>query len=53
MDQDLEQAVMQLHDIARLIETRVGQGLLSADVRDCADRLHQLNRPLKTREDTV
>lgn len=40
----LEQAVMQLHEIARLIEQQVGQGLLSEDVRDCADRLHTLTK---------
>ena len=41
-DADLEQAVIQLHDIARLIEKSVGEGNLSSDVRACADRLHSL-----------
>ena len=37
-------AVIQLHNIARLVEATVGRGLLSEDLRDCADRLHQLTR---------
>ena len=40
----LEQAVIQLHDVARLIEQHMGRGLLSEDVRHCADRLHQLTK---------
>jgi hypothetical protein len=39
---ELAQAVIQLHDIARLIETTMGIGNLSSDLRDCADRLHTL-----------
>jgi hypothetical protein len=35
-------AVIQLHNIARTVETKIGRGLLSEDIRDCADRLHQL-----------
>jgi hypothetical protein len=38
----LEEAVMQLHNVARLVEKEIGQGLLSEDIRDCADRLHKL-----------
>lgn len=38
----LDEAVMALHNIARLIEQEIGRGLLSEDVRDCADRLHRL-----------
>jgi hypothetical protein len=33
-------AVIQLHGIARLVETEVGQGQLSDDIRSVADRLH-------------
>lgn len=33
-------AVIALHDIARLIESEVGEGNLSADIRNVADRLH-------------
>jgi hypothetical protein len=35
-------AVIQLHNIARTVETEIGRGLLSDDIRDCADRLHQV-----------
>jgi len=38
----LEQAVIDLHDIARKIEQEIGSGLLSEDLRKCADRLHAL-----------
>jgi hypothetical protein len=40
MDNNLEQAVIQLHDVARLIEKEIGTGQLSEDVRKCADRLN-------------
>lgn len=39
-DLDLVDAVIKLHDIARLIETAIGRGQLSDDVRNIADRLH-------------
>ena len=42
MHDQLNDAVVQLHDIARLIEQQIGQGLLSSDLRDCADRLASL-----------
>lgn len=38
----LHDAVMQLHDIARLIENEIGQGQLSEDIRVAADRLNIL-----------
>ena len=38
----LNDAVIQLHDIARVIEEEIGQGKLSSDLRDCADRLAML-----------
>ena len=37
----LVDAVIQLHDIARLIEEEIGQGELSESIRYDADRLHQ------------
>ena len=37
----LVDAVIQLHDIARLVESEVGEGNLSHDIRTVADRLHQ------------
>jgi len=33
-------AVIELHNIARLVESEIGVGNLSADLRNCADRLH-------------
>ena len=38
----LYESVIQLHDIARLIEDEIGQGLLSTDLRDCANILAML-----------
>jgi hypothetical protein len=43
---ELTDAVMQLHNIARLIEKEIGTGTLSETVRKCADDLNQLNKPL-------
>lgn len=37
----LVDAVIALHDIARLVEDEVGEGNLSHDIRNVADRLHQ------------
>ena len=44
MDFELEYAVIRLHDIARLIEEKVGVGKLSQDIRKCADRLSELSK---------
>lgn len=41
MDFEIEYAVLRLHDIARLIEQKVGKGTLSEDLRALADRLHE------------
>jgi hypothetical protein len=38
----LHEAVIQLHDIARKVESDIGSGQLSQDIRDIADRLHML-----------
>jgi|688.fasta_scaffold182642_4 hypothetical protein len=38
----LHDAVIQLHDVARLIEDQIGPGLLSEDIRSAADRLQNL-----------
>lgn len=35
-------AVLELHNIARLVETEIGTGKLSEDIRNTADRLHAL-----------
>ncbi len=40
---DLVDAVIKLHDIARLVENEVGEGNLSQDIRNCANRLHLLS----------
>jgi hypothetical protein len=42
-DLDLVDAVITLHDVARLVEKHVGRGNLSDDIRNCADRLHLLS----------
>jgi hypothetical protein len=43
----LEDAIITLHDIARVVEKEVGVGKLSSDIRDCADRLHTLTKPMQ------
>lgn len=43
---ELNQSVIELHNIARRIEQTLGSGQLSEDVRKCADRLHYLLQPL-------
>jgi len=50
---DLQHAVIALHDIAREIETQVGQGQLSEDVRRCADRLHVIINPIESNHDRI
>jgi len=40
-------AVIQLHDIARLVEQTLGSGLLSEDIRKTADRLNMLLTPME------
>jgi hypothetical protein len=40
---DLVDAVIALHEIARTVEREVGSGQLSTNIRDCADRLHELS----------
>jgi len=47
------EAVMQLHDIARWLENNVGQGQLSADVRNCADRLHMISQPFESNNERI
>lgn len=39
---DLNEQVIQLHDIARVVEKEIGTGQLSDDIRRCADRLNTL-----------
>lgn len=46
-DNEMADAVIALHNIARMVEHKVGRGLLSEDIRDCANRLHAITRPAK------
>jgi hypothetical protein len=39
----LVDAVIQLHDIARLVSEEIGAGQLHDDIRNCADRLHRFS----------
>lgn len=47
-DNEIADAVIKLHEIARMIESRIGRGLLSDDIRDCANRLNMITRPIKS-----
>jgi hypothetical protein len=47
MDFDIEYLVIRLHDIAREIEQKIGDGKLSKDIRNCADRLSDCNKAVK------
>ena len=40
---DLVDAVVALHEIARVVAAEIGTGQLHDDIRNCADRLHQLS----------
>jgi hypothetical protein len=42
MNNDLNERVIDLHDIARQIEQEIGKGQLSDDIRKAADRLSAL-----------
>ena len=39
---ELQERIIQLHDIARAVEKEIGQGQLSEDIRKSADRLHEV-----------
>ena len=39
---ELEDKIIQLHDIARVVEQQVGVGQLSDDIRNVADRLSEI-----------
>lgn len=49
MNDHLNDAVIQLHNIARLIEQEIGSGKLSEDIRNTADRLQMLIK-IETKE---
>ena len=40
----LDDAVMKMHEIARLVEKDLGNGALSLDIRKIADRLNEVLR---------
>ena len=47
----LDNAVIKLHEIARLVEQQVGIGQLSEDIRSCADRLNDVLKPTEKKND--
>lgn len=49
-DDRMAEAVIRLHEIARMVETEIGSGKLSEDIRNCADRLNTLTQPFKLKE---
>ena len=40
---ELVDAVVALHEIARTVESEIGIGQLSDDIRSCANRLHEFS----------
>jgi len=42
-DLALVDAVITLHEIAKLVEDNIGRGNLSDDIRQCANRLHHVS----------
>ena len=46
----IKDPVIQLHDIARYVESNIGVGKLSEDIRDCADRLHAITKEIYTQK---
>lgn len=53
VNHNLDQCVIDLHNIARQVETDIGIGQMSIDIRRCADRLTILLNPLKINESTA
>ena len=41
---DLRDVVVQLHYLARIVEQQVGQGNLTDDIRNCANRVNVLTK---------
>jgi hypothetical protein len=39
---ELQDKIIQLHDIARVVEQQLGVGQLSEDIRNVADRLSEI-----------
>lgn len=39
---EINDQIVRLHDIARVVEKEIGIGELSKEIRDCADKLSEL-----------
>jgi len=50
LDTTNESAVIELHNIARFVESNIGIGKLSEDIRNCADRLHAITKKVSSKE---
>ena len=49
---ELDLAVIQLHDIARMVSEKIGNGTLAEEIRKCADCLDVLIKPMKPEDST-
>ena len=47
---DYSELCIALHDIARAVESRLGECPISENIRQCANTLHELGEPLKVKE---
>jgi hypothetical protein len=52
-NEKLQDATVKLNDVARLVETEIGIGSLSDDIRKCADRLNVLLKPYLQEKEIV
>jgi hypothetical protein len=52
-NEKISDAIMQLHAIARLVESEIGNGALSDDIRQCGDRLNVLLKPYLREKEIV
>lgn len=50
MRAELQNAVTQLHDIARTLTEKLGEGAIVRDIREIADRISQLDKPVLVSE---
>jgi hypothetical protein len=42
INMELQDKIIELHNIARMVEQKIGIGQLSEDIRKAADRLHEV-----------
>jgi len=47
---EYSELVIELHNIARAVELRLGECPISESIRQCANTLHELGEPLKVKE---